>query len=173
MPIYAKAGPTFKPAPAGAHAAVCCDVIDLGEIKVEYKGKAKVQHKIRIVWQIEELRDDGNPFTVNKRYTLSLHEKSTLRKDLESWRGRAFTEQELQGFDIEVLLSVPAMINVIHQARDGSAYANITSIMRLPKSMEAPKVINYTRVCDRTPENTSEQPPDDYGAGITDDDVPF
>lgn len=171
MAIYAKAGPSYKPAPGGAHSAVCCDVIDLGEIKVSYAGREKTQHKVRIVWQIGELRDDGNPFTVSKRYTLSLHEKSSLRKDLESWRGRPFTEQELQGFDLEVLLSVPALVNVIHQTRDGSTYANVSSIMRLPKSMEVLQVINYIRVCDRKPEDAPEG---DGGYGpITDDDVPF
>ena len=41
---------------------------------------------------------DGKPFLVRRRYTASLHEKSALRKDLESWRGRAFTNVELDGF---------------------------------------------------------------------------
>lgn len=175
MPIYAKAGPTFKPAPVGAHSAVCCDVVDLGELKVSYAGKDKVQHKIRIVWQIDELRDDGQPFTVSKRYTLSLHEKSSLRKDLESWRGKPFSEEELRGFDIEVLLSVPALVNVIHQPRDGTTYANVTGIMRLPKTMQILKVENYIRVIDRKSDDSGEPPPtDEYcSAGITDDDVPF
>ncbi len=172
MAIFAKAGPSFKPAPAGAHAAVCCDVIDLGEMKVVYAGKEKKQHKIRIVWQIPELRDDGNQFTVSKRYTLSLHEKSTLRKDLESWRGRSFTESELEQFDVEVLLSAPAMINVNHTSKQGTTYADVTSIMRLPKGMEAPKVVGYIRVCDRKPEDGHSAPDVDFG-GIDDSDVPF
>lgn len=175
MAIYAKAGASFKPAPAGAHAAVCCDVVDLGEMKVSYAGKDKVQHKINIVWQIDELRDDGNPFTVKKRYTLSLHEKAALRKDLESWRGKPFTEPELQGFDIEALLSAPALVNVIHQSKDGTTYANVTGVMRLPKTMTAPTVANYIRVCDREPAQGEAPPPtsEEYFGGITDDDVPF
>lgn len=173
MPIYAKAGANYKPAPAGTHAAVCCDVVDLGELKVEYQGKAKTQHKIKIVWQIDELRDDGAPHRVAKRYTLSLHEKSALRKDLEGWRGKPFTEEELKGFDVEVLISKPALLNVIHKDSNGSTFANVMGIMKLPKAMEAPAVSQYVRECDRTPEEKAGT--SDFGDGppITDDDVPF
>ena len=41
MPIIAKTGGDFTPAPAGTHAAVCVDVIDLGVIEVNYQGKVK------------------------------------------------------------------------------------------------------------------------------------
>ena len=173
MAIVAKAGANYKPAPAGTHAAVCCDVVDLGELKVEYQGKAKVQHKIKIVWQIDELRDDGAPHRVSKRYTLSLHEKAGLRKDLEGWRGRPFNEEELKGFDVEVLLAKTALLNVIHKESNGSTFANVTGIMRLPKGMAGPTVRDYIRECDRTPEETAGTPPEFDGPPITDDDVPF
>lgn len=180
MPIIAKAGggnPDFLPAPAGTHAAVCCDIIDLGVLKVNYGGKEKSQHKVRIVWQLAELRpSDGKPFQASKRYTNSLHEKASLRKDLESWRGRAFSEEELKGFDLEKLLSIPAFLNIIHAQKGSDTYANVVGIMRLPKQMEAPQVRDYVRMCDRKPDESGEVPPgfggpDDYQ--ITDDDVPF
>jgi len=172
MPIVASSGPTFTPAPSGTHAAVCCDVIDLGTVTVTYANATKKQHKVWICWQIAEDQDDGKPFLVRKRYTLSLHEKSSLRKDLESWRGRAFTEEELKGFDLEVLISVPALLNIIHAAKGGSTYANVASIMRLPKSMPAPTIRKYVRECDRDP---NLNPPIDEArwGEITDDDVPF
>lgn len=182
MPIYAKSsgGTNFTPATAGTHAAVCIDVVDLGVLEVTYNGKTKKQHKINIVWQIDEDRDDGKPFFVRKRYTLSLHEKAGLRKDLESWRGRAFTEQELEGFDVELLISVPCLLNLIHATKDGSTYANVASIMKLPKMMEAPKVRDYVRVCDREPDVATDDHSDGpasehegYAGDISDDDVPF
>ena len=112
MPIMVsgKSGTNFTPAPAGTHAAVCVDVVDLGILEVSFGGKTKQQHKINLVWQIDEERDDGKPFTVRKRYTCSLHEKAALRKDLEAWRGRPFTDQELDGFDLETLISAPALL---------------------------------------------------------------
>ena len=174
MAIYAKAGASFKPAPTGTHAAVCVDVVDLGEIKVEYQGKTKTQHKIKIVWQIEELRDDGEPFRLQKRYTLSLHEKSSLRKDLESWRGRGFTDEELQGFDVEALLSKAALVNVLHRQVEGSTYANVSAVMKLPKGMPALSPVNYVREIDRQPPQGQPAPGGDDGyPPITDDDVPF
>ena len=178
MPIIAKAsGGSFVPAPAGTWAAVCCDVVDLGMLKVAFGGKEKTQHKIRIVWQISEVKPDNKPYTVSKRYTLSLHEKSTLRKDLESWRGRKFTTQELDGFDVETVLSVPCMLAIIQEEKGSDVYANVTAIMKLPKGMELLSPRDYIRVCDRPPAEAvaNENMPDDpyAGIGITDDDVPF
>lgn len=176
MPIYAKASASnYNPAPAGTHAAVCVDVVDLGVLEVNFGGKAKKQHKINIVWQIDELREDDKPYQVRKRYTLSLHEKSGLRKDLESWRGRPFTSAELEGFDVETVLSAPCMLNVIHNVKDGSTYANVTAVMKLPKGMHAPTARDYIRVCERPSAELESIPPDypdgDYGVSL--DDVPF
>src|SRR5688572_23018431 len=93
--------------------------------------------------------ENGKPFLVRRRYTCSLHEKAALRGDLESWRGRAFTDQELQAFDLESLLGVNCLLNILHECRNGSTYANVSSIMRLPKGMPAPTARDYTRMCDR------------------------
>lgn len=175
MPIIAKAtSSAFIPAPAGAHSAVCVDVVDLGVLEVNFGGKSKKQHKIRLVWQIEEVMADNKPYIVQKRYTLSLHEKASLRKDLESWRGRAFTTAELEGFDVETVIGVPCLLNVIETQKDGATYANVSSIMRLPKGMNAIKPRDYVRVIDREPQQ-AQQPEDQQAEawGITDDDVPF
>jgi hypothetical protein len=172
MPIIAKAGaPSYPPAPEGPHAAVCVDVIDLGVLEQNWNGESKKQHKIKIVWQIDEDRDDGKPHQVQRRYTLSLHEKAGLRKDLESWRGRAFTQAELDGFDVETVLGVPCLLNIVHaKGKDGGLFANIMSVMKLPKSMNAPTQRDYVRVIDREPAQGQSGP--NWGE-ITDDDVPF
>ncbi len=185
MAIIAKAsGTNFIPAPPGTHAAVCCDVVDLGNLEVAFGGKKKTQHKVRIVWQIAEDRADGKPYSTSKRYTLSLHEKASLRKDLESWRGRKFTDQELEGFDLEVLLGVHCLLNIIEEKKDGQTYSNVTSIMRLPKGMAAISIRDYVRVCDRKPAEGEAAPPEmgdvpppegewDRYHGGDDDSVPF
>lgn len=176
MPIIAKAsGANFIPAPPGAHSAVAVDVVDLGMLEVSFGGKKKTQHKIRIVWQIEEVMADNRPFIVQKRYTLSLHEKAQLRKDLESWRGRPFTDQELEGFDVETVIGVACLLNVIQEKKESSTYANVTSIMKLPKSMTPIKQRDYVRVCDRTPEQAeAENHQQGDGSWTPDDtDIPF
>jgi len=174
MPIIAKAsGANFTPAPAGAHSAVAVDVVDLGMLEVSFGGKKKTQHKIRIVWQIEEVMADNRPFIVQKRYTLSLHEKAQLRKDLESWRGRPFTDQELEGFDVETVIGVACLLNVIQEKKESSTYANVTSIMKLPKSMTAITARGYVRVCDRTPEQAEAEGTQHGDYTPTDEDCPF
>lgn len=140
---------------------------------MSYAGEEKKQHKIRVVWQIAEQNPrTKKPFEVSKRYTLSLHEKAGLRKDLEAWRGRAFTEEELQGWDVEQILSVPCLLSILQTPKpNGEIWANINSIMRLPKGMEAPRVHDYVRVKDRKDDSNGIAQPDEYVP--TDDEVPF
>lgn len=176
MPLIVKetgGGQKFVQAPPGAHSAICCDVVDIGVVEVTYPGKPpRKQHKIRIVWQINENMPDGKPFIVNRRYTASLHEKSGLRKDLESWRGRSFTTQELEGFDVEKLIGVRCLINAIEQKKGTDTYTNVVSISRLPKGMMEMNIRDYVRVQDRPKGDESPEGMPPHG-DISDDDVPF
>src|SRR5690606_27792591 len=72
----------------------------------------------------------GKPFSIHKRYNWSTHEKSNMRKDLESWRGKRFDDSDFGpgGFDVKNLLGVPCTLNIVHETRDGRTYANISSI---------------------------------------------
>ncbi len=171
-------GDDFQPAPAGTYRAVCVDVIDKGIVEVTYQGKTKRQHKVSVAWLIDEKRDDGKPYLVFKRYTLSLNEKATLRKDLESWRGKAFTRDEEMGFDVEAVLGANCLLNVQHQKKGDKTYANVVSVMPLMKGMppiDGP--FEYIRQVNRTPEQVAATPPHDEPPPLTDDDyadsVPF
>lgn len=181
MAIIATAGgdgKTFTPAPAGVHQAVCVDVVDLGMLDVTWQGVTKTQHKINVAWRINEDRDDGKPFLVFKRYTLSLHEKSGLRKDLESWRGKSFSRDEELGFDVERLIGVNCLLNVTHNHVGDRTFANVVSIMPLAKGMPPITVRDYVRKIERQPE-TAPAPhhvSDEemgHAAPLTDDDIPF
>lgn len=152
MAIIATAGDskTYTPAPAGAHQAICVDVIDKGILEVTYAGKTKKQHKVSVAWQIDEVRDDGKRFVVYKRYTLSLNEKATLRKDLESWRGEPFTRDEEMGFDLERLLGKNCLLSIQHKVVGDRTYANVMSVMPLAKGMSKMQATEYVREQDRT-----------------------
>jgi hypothetical protein len=173
MAIMAKAGATYPVCPSGSHVAICIDVVDLGLVKSTYGEKAKTQHKIRIVWQTGEYQDNGKAFHVSKRYTLSLHEKAALRKDLESWRGRPFTGEELEGWDVESVLGAAALLSVVQNATNGSVYANVAAIMRPPKGTVLPALDpSYVRMKDRKEDESHDDgPAPEWSA--TDDDVPF
>ena len=175
MAIVASKGSSFTPCPAGTFCAVCIDVVDIGIVQSTYSGKTKKQHKVNIIWQIEEKRDDGKFFTPRKRYTLSLHEKASLRKDLESWRGRPFSDDELSGFDLENLIGAAAMICVVQAAVSGQVYANVTAIMKAPKGLAPPTPDpSYVRVQDRPTDQAPAGDVSDSNDWVpTDEDVPF
>jgi hypothetical protein len=79
--------------------------------------------------------------TIGAKYTLSLHEKATLRKLLQSWRGKAFTPDELKKFDVTTVVGKPCLLSVSHAPKDGGGvYANIDTAMRLPPGMPAPEL---------------------------------
>jgi hypothetical protein len=64
-----------------------------------------------------------------------LGEKANLRKDLEAWRGRPFTSEELMGFDSKNLLDKPCMVNV---TRTDKGKAKIAGITPIPKGLQVP-----------------------------------
>jgi len=171
MPIIAadSGGKDFTPAPEGLHSAVCVDVVDLG-LQPNTFNPEKPQHKIRIVWQIEEIDlANGKRFQVSQMYTLSLHEKASLRKDLEGWRARKFSAEESKGFDVEKLLGVPCQVQVIHNVseKNGKTYANVQTIVPLGKGMDRLTPLDYVRMQDRKDGGSSASSHDDS------DDVPF
>jgi len=113
-------------------------------ISVLREGVETVKHQVLISWELplEPLIDvgEGNmkPQSISKFYTLSLHEKSTLGIDLTSWRGKPFTDEEKQGFDISKLLGVPCMLSVV----DKNNKSKVSGVMGLPKGMACPDAIN-------------------------------
>lgn len=144
MPIIATApagaGDFARPTP-GPVQAVCAFVLDLGYIWDEKHQKEK--HTIGLFFELAELMEDGRPFMVSQRYTLSLGEKAILRRDLEGWRGRAFSEVELAGFDVERLVGINCYLNLVEvTAKNGKTYTNIKGIMPLPKGFAPLKVFN-------------------------------
>ena len=137
-------GGDFEQVPAGTFAARCYQIIDLGHQTFEWKGEAKVAPKVRITWELNEPMKDGRPFSISKEYTASIGEKANLRKDLEAWRNRKFTAQELSNFSLENVLGAPCLLGIVHvPSKDGTkTYANLGSIMALPKGMECPELVN-------------------------------
>lgn len=139
----ATAGSDFKTTPSGVYIARCYRIVDLGTQRGEWKGKEKWSRKIMFSWELfgEEddgtplVSDEGAPLTISKRYTLSLGENANLRADLKSWRGRDFTIDELNGFDVKNVLGAYCMLNITHDEKDGKTYANVASISPLPSAL--------------------------------------
>lgn len=143
MVMLTDSGSDYKPIEAGAYAAICTRVIDLGTQTTNYNGEEKSSRKLMLTWEVPEVEVEweGNkrPATISSRYTASLHEKANLRKVLESWRGRSFTADELKGFDTKNVLGAPCFLNIVHTEKDGRTYANVAAVMPLPKGMQKPE----------------------------------
>jgi len=156
MPIYATKpeGNDFAKVEPGTYMARCYSMVEIGHIDTEFNGEKKKAHKVMLTWELpEELAvfNEGKgpePYSVSKTYTLSMHEKSTLRKDLESWRGKGFTELEAAKFDITKLLGVPCLLTITHQPGKqdpNKTYVTVSSISRLMKGQQCPNPVNPSR----------------------------
>lgn len=177
----------FENPPQGVHQAVCVDVVDMG--MVENKQYNKTQHKIRIVFQLEAKMADGRPFIASRRFTNSLAEQSALRPFLEMWRGKAFSSEELKGFDTDLLIGANAMVQILYSTEGDQTYANISAAFPLPSNTKKMVAEGYTRVKDRDgqqakataapaspPRQSPAQPPPasrPIPRVADDDDVPF
>lgn len=137
-------GGDFQSAPEGTHPAVIYRVIDLGTQQVAWQGETKWQHKVLLAFELhgDERMADGRPFVISKRYTASFSDKAKIRQHLEAIRGRAFTPEELAGFHLRNVLGAPCLLQVVHETKGESTYANIGALMRLPKSMPKPTAEN-------------------------------
>lgn len=172
---------TFRTAPEGLHPAVCVDVWDIWTSKRAERWGGGLQDNTRLVWQIDQTfknEETGKEqrYEVSQMYTASLHEKAKLRQHLESWRGRKFSEKELDNFELENLLSANCQLQVIHNIKDnGDTYANVQSIVPLHKSMEKLIVTSdFVRRKDRKKDDeTDHTAPGENGFEAADDDVPF
>ena len=137
-------GGSFEQAPTGTHIARCYKIIDLGTQLREFQGDAKKSRQFIMGWELPgELMTSGEyagqPFTVSKFYTLSLHEKSNLRAHLKSWRGRDFTPEELQGFEVKNVLGKPCLVSVVMSEK---GRAVVGGVMALPKGTQVPPAVN-------------------------------
>ena len=118
----------FEALPEGNHLGVCYKIIDQGSRNETYPRDAepnsentKKRKTINVTWEVPEQKmADGRPMSISKTYTASLNENATLYKDLVTWRGKSFTKEELEGFDLEKMIGAPADLEVEH-SKDGKA----------------------------------------------------
>lgn len=137
-----KSAGNFKPVPEGPHPAILYSLIDLGTQQGTYQGKpANPKRKIAMRFELhgEDTKlEDGRPMSIGKTFTLSSSAKGNLRPFMEGWRGKAFTDDEFEAFDLQNMLSKPAIITVVE---DGE-YRVINGISRLIAGMQPPVMAN-------------------------------
>ena len=143
-------GGDFKRVPPGAYIGRCFSLIDLGTQLTSGQYGEKLQHKLRIGWELFGEDEQGNPLTVevdgksmpltiSKSYTVSLHEKAGLRRDLAAWRGRDFSDEEAKAFDVAKLIGAYCMVNVTTSETNGKTYSNVAGLTPLPGALRNAK----------------------------------
>ena len=147
MPIIKQSENTFEPVPQGTHPARCCGMVSLG---TQPSNHPKYQPSFKVVLMFEfpneiiEIKGERKPMMTNhflSAYLGSTKKPSKAAQFLTSWRGRAFTEQELAGFDLSKVIGAPCLLGIVHEDRGGSMREVISSISPLPKGMAAPPAI--------------------------------
>ena len=176
----------FKPVSEGFHQAVCKSVYNLGLQEINYQTERKIEHRVVIVWEVDERITDegeykGKRYNLSREYKVSLHEKSNLRKDLISWRGRDFTDDELQGFELNSIIGANCWLEVTH---DGD-YAKVKSVknfkpLMVGQTLPEPMIIKDTtgNIPKRIKAKIDKQLPPEQSQAVasntTDDDIaPF
>ncbi len=141
-----KSGWTIELIPEGIYAARCVAVIDLWTQLVTFEKKEKEVHQVRFEFEFPTLtytyedKETKKEKTWTKvmwvNYSVSLNSKAKMRKFLESWRGKKFTQEELEWFNLGNVLGKTCQLQIIH-SEDGK-YANIENALPLMKWIEVP-----------------------------------
>jgi len=192
----------FPPVDAGNFQAICYLVVDLG---THYNTNFdKWSHQVLLTWEIPALRIEVEkenekvdlPRVISNTYTLSLHEKANLYQHLVSWRGRAFTDEELAGFNLCNVAGKNCILNIVHKTNGKKTYANVAAVTPLLAGVMAPlkaesPIITYdideqgwaipeglpNWVQDKIKESKEykdgHEAPQEVSSEIPDDDIPF
>ena len=138
MKIKDRAKPKVPPVEAGVYMAVCIGFVDLGE---QYSEKFKnYSYKGMYIWELpgETIEIDGEqkPRQLSKEFTISASNKSNLRKFIETWNSRTYSDEDFMEFDVFEQVGKPCQLNVV--LNETKEYANVDNLMPIPKGFPAP-----------------------------------
>ena len=138
MKIKDRAKPKAPPVEPGVYMAVCIGFIDLGE---QYSEKFKsYSYKGMYIWELpgETIEIDGEqkPRQLSKEFTISGSSKGNLRKFLESWNGKTYSDDDFMELDLFDQIGKPCQLNVV--LNETKEYSNVDNIMPIPRGFPAP-----------------------------------
>jgi len=133
--IKANGGGGAGTCPAGDHPAICISVIDLGVQRTANGNKPLLMLTFELPGSLVTFKDDDGkeqtrPRVISRRFTKSMHEKSSLRKFIERMRGAKFTDAQASDFDVATLTGKPCMLEIVHNVKGDKTYANIELVSR-------------------------------------------
>ncbi len=119
----------------GTMPAVLAAVFDVGLHRTSFDGEEKTQHKVALMWEVDDRDTKGRRFTLFQVVTNSSNEKANLTKIVGALMGRAPTEAECEeGFDMDPLIGTTCLVQVA-PPREGKKWPYIENVMPLPRGM--------------------------------------
>lgn len=139
MKIKDRAKPKIPTVEPGVYVAVCIGVIDLGE---QYSEKFKnYSSKVQFVWELpyETIEVDGKqePKQLSREFAIATKKNSNLRTFISSWNSKAYSDEEFPEVELFDQIGKPCQLNVV--LNDTGEYANVDTVMPLPKGFPAPQ----------------------------------
>lgn len=139
MKVKDRAKPKVPTVEPGVYIAVCVGVIDLGE---QYSEKYKnYSNKVQFVWELPyetiEVEGKQEPKQLSREFAVATKESSNLRSFITSWNSTKYKDEEFLDLDLFDQVGKPCQLNVV--LNDSGEYANVDTIMPLPKGFPAPE----------------------------------
>lgn len=115
--------------PDGSYQAVCIMVIDCGMHDREWKEVHKMVRQIYLRWELPAViipdgEYAGERACIGSRYNFSMFKKANFRIDLQSWRGKPFTDDQANEFVVDSLAGASCTLQVFNK----NGYSNVNSI---------------------------------------------
>ena len=145
----ATGGKTFPKHPEGSYRIVLVDALRLGLAVKTFGKDTKLVDKVVLLFQSEELQEDGRAFELAAEFTYSASDKATLPKFLGKWLGLSTASDVDRG---KLVSEIPAYIGrsgigtVTQNAVGDKVYVNLTAVAPLMKGMaKLAPTTDYTR----------------------------
>ncbi len=128
LTVNANTNEEREPIEAGVYTASIVGIYDLGTQSQVWEGKPKESHQIVFLFELDTQQ------IVSKTYTASLHEKASLRKDLQAFTGGTF--EDGQTVDIFDFIGLSGQVNITKKKSGDKEYSKIESLMPLRKGQK-------------------------------------
>ncbi len=132
----------------GTHRIVLADAVRLGLSVKEYEGKKSLKDTVALIFQSEELRDDGKPFELTREFTYSPAPNAHLPGFLKAFGAKVDTEEERARAISEIPSYVGrSVLGTVERrvSKKGRTYAKLASTAPLMKDQAPLTVKGYTR----------------------------
>jgi len=138
LKVKDRAKPKIPPVEPGVYIGICVGVIDLGEqFSEKFKNyRNEVQFVRELVGETVEVDGEQKPRQLSRTFSVASGKKSSLRGFIGGWNGIQYSDEQFGELDLFGQAGRACQLNVV--LNDTGEYANVESVIPLPKGMPAP-----------------------------------